>query len=284
MPDNARRMYVTIHCRDDDRWSANVDTRDPTDVPKCATVILSRTQCHSWLSTVYGLYNKSTKVAVVLGLMLLARIILCSTTRLYAGSFVMLNGNCKLPNAPSVVLFLGQVTFLLVRASNNTTLSIFCLANLVILLSIIQIKCKTLGGHPIYRIIARDTAWVLCVLIRTFWSCSAKKKMVKLDSVRRYWVTWRGKEQEIHASSSWVCSFVLSDICLLWDVPPRSPTVVGLSVTVRNMPLLEWLALMIYSLADVQANFEHASFVKYERGRNKLGSWYTYRIGWNADR
>ncbi len=178
MPDNARRMYVTIHCRDDDRWSANVDTRDPTDVPKCATVILSRTQCHSWLSTVYGLYNKSTKVAVVLGLMLLARIILCSTTRLYAGSFVMLNGNCKLPNAPSVVLFLGQVTFLLVRASNNTTLSIFCLANLVILLSIIQIKCKTLGGHPIYRIIARDTAWVLCVLIRTFWSCSAKKMMV----------------------------------------------------------------------------------------------------------
>ncbi|KAF8349540.1 hypothetical protein F5887DRAFT_500059 [Amanita rubescens] len=98
---------------------------------------------------IYGLYCRKTKVAVVLGLMLLAKIILCSTTRLYAGSFVMLNGNCELPNAPSVVLFLG----------------IFCLVNLAILLSIIQIKCKTLGSHPIYQIIARDTAGVLCILL-----------------------------------------------------------------------------------------------------------------------
>lgn len=80
----------------------------------------------------------------------------------------MLNGNCDLTNAPSVALFLGQVIFPLVRASDNATLSLFYLVNVAILLSVIQIKCKALGSHPIYRIIARDTAWVLCILFRTF--------------------------------------------------------------------------------------------------------------------
>lgn len=68
-----------------------------------------------------------------------------------------------------------------------------------------------------------------------------------------------------------VCSFWYPSLILL-----RSPTVVGLSVTVRNMPLLERLALMIHS--DVQVNLEHASFIKYERRRIELCSWYTVYI------
>jgi len=96
----------------------------------------------------YVLYDRSAKMGIFLCLMLLTTFVSCTAARHYMPQYLSPNGTCVFLNAHNITVFLG----------------VFCLVNLTALSFLVYVKCRKRCDHPVYRIMSRDSACVLCVL------------------------------------------------------------------------------------------------------------------------